>query len=211
MCPFLEDLIKAETVLQETFEVIEAERKGVDYSFNQFGYSSTHLLVAVPSHILETCGRDVPAVCEIQLRTILQDAWAEIEHELVYKAEFTPFDELLKRKLAALNANLTLSDIIFKEIRDYQRRLQAELRKRRDSVSQKIWKTCGGMMGEELALPESRSKKQEEETVILPALPVNGDTMDDLLVKARFFNCRFTFNRGCYFLQNLGVKITRIV
>jgi putative GTP pyrophosphokinase len=177
VCPFLEDLIKAETVLQESFEVIEVERKGVNHSFNQFGYSSTHLLVAVPRNILDTCGRETPAVCEIQLRTILQDAWAEIEHELVYKAEFTPFDEPLKRKLAALNANLTLSDLIFKEIRDYQRRLQAELRKRRDSVS-------GGMIGEELAVAESTPEKQEEETVILPGLPADGDTMDDLLVKA---------------------------
>ena len=27
-------------------------------------------------------------VCEIQVRTILQDAWAEVEHELIYKTEF---------------------------------------------------------------------------------------------------------------------------
>jgi len=184
VCPFLEDLIKAETVLQESFDVIEVERKGVNHSFNQFGYSSTHFLVAVPRPILETCGRETPAVCEIQLRTILQDAWAEIEHELIYKAEFTPFDEPLKRKLAALNANLTLSDLIFKEIRDYQRRLHAELRKRRDSVSQKIWEICGGMIGEELDESESTLEKQEEEPVILPVLPPEGDAMDDLLVKA---------------------------
>ncbi|MBA7591489.1 Cell division coordinator CpoB [subsurface metagenome] len=171
-------------MLQESFEVIEVEQKGMNHSFNQFGYSSTHFLVAVPGHILESCGRETPAVCEIQLRTILQDAWAEIEHELVYKAEFTPFDEPLKRKLAALNANLTLSDIIFKEIRDYQRRLHAELKKRRDNVSQKIWEICEGMIGEELAVAESTPEKQEEETVILPVLPANGDTMDDLLVKA---------------------------
>jgi putative GTP pyrophosphokinase len=57
-----------------------------------------------------------PPVCEVQVRTILQDAWAEVEHELVYKAEFTPFDEPMKRKLAALNANLTLSDMLFQEI-----------------------------------------------------------------------------------------------
>ena len=75
---------------------------------------------------------------EVQLRTILQEAWAEVEHELVYKAEFTPFDEPMKRKLAALNANLSLSDIIFQEILDYQRRLTSELERRRSAFYGKI-------------------------------------------------------------------------
>ena len=56
----------------------------------------------------------------------------------MYKAEFTPFDEPLRRKLSAVNANLSLSDIIFQEIRDYQRKLQQELRIRRKSFLQKI-------------------------------------------------------------------------
>ncbi len=184
VCHFLEDLIKAETVLQESFEVIEVERKGMNHSFNQFGYSSTHFLVAVPHHILESCGREASVVCEIQLRTILQDAWAEIEHELVYKAEFAPFDEPLKRKLAALNANLTLSDLIFQEIRDYQRRLHLELKKRRESLSRKIQESCSGGMGDEQASAVRPAEKQEEDEVIATLVPAGGDTMDELLVKA---------------------------
>ena len=78
VCPFLEDLNQVEVVLHDSFEVIEVERKGMNHSFDQFGYSSTHVLVAVPRHILESCEREAPVVCEIQLRTILQDAWAEI-------------------------------------------------------------------------------------------------------------------------------------
>jgi putative GTP pyrophosphokinase len=184
VCPFLEDLSRVETVLQESFEVIEVKRKGLDHSFNQFGYSATHLLVAVPGRILASCGRKTSAVCEIQMSTILQDAWAEVEHELVYKAEFTPFDEPLKRKLAALNANLTLSDLIFQEIRDYQHRLQAELRERRDSVARKIQEICCAMLAEVLPATERSSGRQKEQTQALPVLPAGGDTMDDLLVTA---------------------------
>jgi putative GTP pyrophosphokinase len=77
-------------------------------------------------------------MAEIQIRTILQDAWAEVEHELVYKAEFNPFDAPMKRKLAAVNASLSLADIIFQEIRTYQRQLNGELGKRRESILQKI-------------------------------------------------------------------------
>ncbi len=63
-------------------------------------------------------------VCEIQLRTILQDAWAEVEHELVYKSDISLPNQSIRRKLASLNATLTLSDLIFQEIRDYQKEIR---------------------------------------------------------------------------------------
>jgi len=138
VCPFLGDLAEAERILSRDFRVLETERKGADRSFREFGYESIHLLVALPPELgAARSGLDVGA-CEIQLRTILQEAWAEVEHELVYKAEFTPFDEPMKRKLAALNANLSLSDIIFQEIREYQRRLSEELARRRSAFYNKI-------------------------------------------------------------------------
>ena len=49
-----------------------------------------------------------------------------------------PLDEPHKRKLAALNANLTLSDITFQEIRDYQKQLHKALKLRRKNFHEKI-------------------------------------------------------------------------
>jgi putative GTP pyrophosphokinase len=66
-----------------------------------------------------------------------------VEHELVYKAEFTPFDEPMRRKLAALNANLTLSDIIFQEILEFEKRLTSELGHRREAFYRKIEEVSG--------------------------------------------------------------------
>ncbi len=138
VCPFLGDLDKAEAALCSAFKVLDVERKGSNRSFREFGYESIHLMIELPEDLRITdLGFDLPAI-EIQLRTILQEAWAEVEHEIVYKAEFTPFDEPMKRKLAALSANLSLSDIIFQEILDYQRRLSAELERRRSSFYGKI-------------------------------------------------------------------------
>jgi putative GTP pyrophosphokinase len=138
VCPFLGDLNLAENAIGSSFKVLDVERKGSDRSFREFGYESIHLLIELPSDLRdEALDFDRPAI-EVQLRTILQEAWAEVEHELVYKAEFTPFDEPMKRKLAALNANLSLSDIIFQEILDYQRRLNSELERRRSSFYGKI-------------------------------------------------------------------------
>jgi putative GTP pyrophosphokinase len=137
VCPFIEDLFAAEEILKNTFELVEIERKG-HYTFKEFGYESTHLLVKIPGDIVAERGRPDCDVVEVQIRTILQDAWAEVEHELVYKAEFNPFDEPMKRKLAAVNASLSLADIIFQEIRSYQRQLNGELGKRRETFFQKI-------------------------------------------------------------------------
>jgi putative GTP pyrophosphokinase len=178
VCPFLGDLKLAEATIAASFKVLEVERKGSDRSFREFGYESIHLLVELPADLREEArGFDLPAV-EVQLRTILQEAWAEVEHELVYKAEFTPFDEPMKRKLAALNANLSLSDIIFQEILDYQRRLTSELEKRRSAFYGKIEDVMDRPLDAALskeAKPERRSTASER---------LRSSSMDDLLLSA---------------------------
>jgi len=149
VCPFLEDVALAERCIRSQFHVSEIDRKGAEFSVREFGYESIHCLIRVPDDLLESFHLAPPFECEIQIRTILQDAWAEVEHELVYKADFTPFDESVQRKLAALNANLSLSDITFQEIRDYQRRLHGELQKRRASFWDLIGETTGEPRGGE--------------------------------------------------------------
>ncbi|MCE5255810.1 MAG: tetratricopeptide repeat protein [Spirochaetaceae bacterium] len=144
ICPFLGDLSVVESILREHFTVEEVERKGSERSFREFGYESIHLLLKIPEDLQGLCPHLERNVIEIQLRTILQEAWAEVEHELVYKAEFTPFDEPMKRKLAALNANLTLSDIIFQEILEFQKKLNSELDYRRDTFYRKIEEVTDG-------------------------------------------------------------------
>ena len=154
VCPFLEDLSRVESVLKRALEVREVERKGSEFSSREFGYESTHLLVTIPETDRGENDLGAEPVCEIQLRTILQDAWAEVEHELVYKADNAPFEEHLKRKLAALNANLTLADIVFQEIRDYHRSLHTELFKRRRQFWSQLQRVSG-LPSERLAPPES--------------------------------------------------------
>jgi len=137
ICPFLEDLDAAERLIAENFEVVELERKGDRHSFREFGYDSVHLLILLD----ESEQEDLPGTgpfCEIQLRTILQDAWAEVEHELVYKSDLGFPNQSIKRKLASLNASLVLSDLIFQEIRDYQKELRQRGIKRRQSIEEML-------------------------------------------------------------------------
>lgn len=138
ICPFLEDLDHIEKVIADNFKLLEIEHKGRNNSVREFGYNSIHLLVDIEDELENGFIPHVSRVCEIQLRTILQDAWAEVEHELIYKANFSLFNESIKRKLASLNASLTLSDIIFQEIRDYQKEIESRRQKCRHSVEEKI-------------------------------------------------------------------------
>lgn len=134
VCPFLEDVETVASLLASHFEILETQRKASQHSFREFGYDSLHLAVRLDTRQQKALLPGLGNVCEIQLRTILQDAWAEVEHELVYKSDITLPNQSIRRKLASLNATLTLSDLIFQEIRDYQKELRQHGRKRRASV-----------------------------------------------------------------------------
>jgi putative GTP pyrophosphokinase len=192
VCPFIEDLAGVEELLKKTFEVIEVERKGSHYSFKEFGYESTHLLIKIPPDLLEKYEKIDAEIAEIQIRTILQNAWAEVEHELVYKAEFTPFDDPMKRKLAAVNASLSLVDIIFQEIRSYQRQLNGELSKRRETFFQKIEESTDAL----LFSMEGSARKES----FSHASTLSNESIDDLLLSALYAHNKNQFGEAiaCY-------------
>jgi putative GTP pyrophosphokinase len=195
VCPFLEDLSQVEELLRKNFEVLEIERKGVDHSFREFGYESIHLLIKIPVEIIEKQGFPGCDVAEIQIRTILQDAWAEVEHELVYKAEFNPFDDPMKRKLAAVNASLSLADIIFQEIRTYQRQLNGELGKRRDSFFRKIEEFTDDLLFAE--------EKAENAALPPPPVPSANDSIDELLLNALYAHNKNQFSEAIAFYSRI--------
>lgn len=133
VCPFLEDVDLVVEAAGSVFEIQDVEQKGEGRSFAEFGYASTHLQVSLPYELQ----REFPTLSEfrveVQVRTILQDAWAEVEHELIYKVGAHPLNQQIRRKLAALNANLVLSDTIFQEIRDYQKSNISDLTRAREN------------------------------------------------------------------------------
>jgi putative GTP pyrophosphokinase len=122
--PFLEDVDSVVDAIQAAFDVHELERKAEKLSYREFAYDSVHLVIVDDAADVAYPPGCLASSCEIQVRTILQDAWAEVEHELIYKSRVEFPDGTIRKKLAALNANLTLSDIIFQEIRDRQQELR---------------------------------------------------------------------------------------
>ena len=176
VCAFLQDLNTAESILCSSFDILEIERKGADRTFREFGYESTHILISIPAELKKGLSLPPKLIFEVQLRTILQDAWAEVEHELVYKSEFSPFDIPLKRKLASINASLSLADIIFQELRDYQTKLNKEIETRRESFYNKA------DLEEEGAYPLGESHSAG--VFGSGDLPYQRGTIDDMILNA---------------------------
>jgi putative GTP pyrophosphokinase len=200
ICPFIEDISAAEQLINENFQVEEKEKKG-HASFKEFGYESIHILIKIPDDIIKKHGDAGIDIVEIQIRTILQDAWAEVEHELVYKAEFSPFDEPMKRKLAAVNASLSLADIIFQEIRSYQRKFTKEMDKRRESFFQKIEEST-----DELLFSEEHNKGSGVPGVIniKNIFEYNENaSIDDLLIGALSAHNQNRFNDAINFYSKI--------
>jgi putative GTP pyrophosphokinase len=183
VCLFIEDIASVIALIKERFDVIETEQKGHD-TFKEFGYESTHLLIKIPADIVRERGQTGCEVAEIQIRTILQDAWAEVEHELFYKAEFTPYDSPMKRKLAAVNASLSLADIIFQEINSYQKQLYGQLGTRRGTFYQKIEESADAFLFSGIADPNANIAADtpvpsEDQALVPAALASSGEDLPE--------------------------------
>ena len=98
----------------------------------KFGYCSVHYVVSMNEERLKLpeCRAYAGMKCEIQIRTVLQHAWAEIEHDLGYKSEIArPKD--IRRSFSRLAGLLEVADKEFQEIRDflteYQEKVETEM------------------------------------------------------------------------------------
>ena len=136
---FFEDSIEQVARLIEEDFRIDIDRS-VDKRLRQdphsFGYRSLHYICHPPRELLEHHS-DWDWPFEIQIRTILQHAWAEIEHDLGYKApESVPVP--IQRRFSRLAGLLEIADSEFVELRrfmeDYARNVRQPVQLVRDTV-----------------------------------------------------------------------------
>ena len=106
-------------VIDREFKVEEANDKADLLNPDQFGYLSFHCIVTLPkSRTGLTENREYKGLkAEIQIRSILQHAWAEIEHNLGYKSTHA-VPKQIRRPISRLAGLLELGDSEFKRIRD---------------------------------------------------------------------------------------------
>lgn len=119
---YSEDVDKVIKIIEKEFDIDSInsidKRKAIEP--DRFGYCSVHYIVGLsPERLkLSEYKRFKDLKCEIQLRTVLQHAWAEIEHDLGYKSEIAvPYE--IRRNFSRIAGLLELGDKEFSEIRSF--------------------------------------------------------------------------------------------
>lgn len=126
ICYYQSDLENIAEIIAKEFEVLENQDKEELLEADRFGYRSTHFIVKIKKEWLKAPNyrglEDLKA--EIQIRTVLMHAWAEIEHNLAYKKE-SDIPKQFRNKFSQLAAILKNADEQFEELKfkitDYQK------------------------------------------------------------------------------------------
>lgn len=106
-----------EKIIESEFEIVEKIDKVEEQETDRFGYGALHYLVHLGRLSSGARYDDLKElICEIQVRTVLQDAWAIIDHHLVYKQE-SDVPRILRRKLNSLSGLFETADDQFDSVR----------------------------------------------------------------------------------------------
>ena len=118
LVPLSTDVAPVARLLNESYRVEEMSVLRPDQDEDVPGYQSLHVLLRLhEADRADVEFRDLgnPLV-EVQVRTILQHAWAALQHDLMYKAERTPTASV-RRRLISLAGLLELADREFVAVR----------------------------------------------------------------------------------------------
>lgn len=117
-----EEVEKTQKIIEEnlTIDTENSHDKKSQLNTEQFGYLSKHYIVSCTEERikLEENKHFRGLKAEIQIRTVLQHAWASVYHKHFYKNEFNESYEVLKRKLYQTSALLEVADNIFQSVID---------------------------------------------------------------------------------------------
>jgi len=119
VCLYEDQIAAVATLLQQHFNTIEVTDKisEVEGTEDSFGYKGLHMDLALKEDlgVMPKYRPYTPFSIEVQIRSLIQDAWSVLDHKIKYKKSI-PND--LKRRINLLSALFELADREFKEIRN---------------------------------------------------------------------------------------------
>ncbi len=111
------DFGRIEKIIEEEFKILNKDDKREEQDPDRFGYDAVHYIVQLGRKSSGARYDDLKEFrCEIQVRTVMQDAWAIVSHHLVYKRE-ADIPKPLMRNLNTLSAVFENADNQFDSIR----------------------------------------------------------------------------------------------
>jgi len=114
---FRRDVEKACDLITKTFQVIKKENTEERLKADQFGYSSIHFIIQLPSEwlTLPTLSQLGGLKAEIQIRSVAQHIWAASSHLLQYKKEKS-VPVPIRRAIHRVSALLETVDLEFERL-----------------------------------------------------------------------------------------------
>ena len=111
------DVGRVDEIVKRYYTAIEYKDM-VPESESEFGYFGHHLVLVLPSDIVdEDMDRSlVPRFFELQIKTLFQHAWSEADHDLGYKPSGEPLSSDQKRRVAFTSAQAWGADLIFDQL-----------------------------------------------------------------------------------------------
>jgi len=117
------DVEKVSAIIQQTFSIDKSRTidKSKILGEDKMGYASIQYVAKLPKHreVLEENKPFIGLYFEIQVRTILQHAWAEIEHDRVYKNS-TNLSTDVRRRFNLVASLLETADNEFQSLSDIE-------------------------------------------------------------------------------------------
>jgi ppGpp synthetase/RelA/SpoT-type nucleotidyltranferase len=121
------DITELDGRISRTFDLAGGDDVSARLGDKFMGYGGVHLVVRLKEGMVP--GRDhlLGLKCEVQIRTVLQDAWSVISHPLAYKSE-VDLPVPLRRRFNTLSALLEIVDESFEDIIETRERIVKELK-----------------------------------------------------------------------------------
>lgn len=136
VCLYVTDISRIEEAVRSECEIIEKVDKRDGMGADRFGYGATHFIVRLGKGSSGARYDDLRNLaCEVQVRTVLQDAWAIIDHHLIYKHE-SDIPTPLQRKLNSLAGLFETADDQFEHVRLEREEYLTEVKDSRSNPSQ---------------------------------------------------------------------------
>lgn len=117
VCGFVDDIYKTIEVIKAIPGVTVYNEKDYISNAKPNGYRSYHLILEIETDFPDVLGNEKGTYfVEVQLRTIAQDSWASLEHQMQYKHEIKNKD-LISRELKRCADELAACDVSMQTIR----------------------------------------------------------------------------------------------
>jgi putative GTP pyrophosphokinase len=157
VCLYEDQIALLSEMLQQQFKILDITDKisSVESTEEVFGYKGLHMDLTL-SDEMASLTKYLPYAdnsFEVQIRSLIQDAWSVLDHKIKYKKSI-PID--LKRRINILSALFELADREFKEIRN----------------------STIELMQQETVAPIIEQRDDTPETAILGGPPTSGKTLN---------------------------------